>query len=309
MLPLLLLLQKISQFKGLVSSAYASALDMSPSDTTVRSVTCGGSSVYSSSGASYARTAAASRSARLLLKDVAAPIPQSTSSWVDITTVFSVPAPTDVSRRSQILETVSSASSGILSGPLSQFFGVQDLMIKCADAVSASSTSSRGPQAPRATPANDSELLSPEAGEMTADLPLASDTSAALLPTDAGTGNQSGITVSIPDTAILPPSSAADSQSSSITVPAVPAVKVQPPTELQLSTFPWNPIKNVEAYAEAPACLFSPTAMNTVTDAHGRLWSLMNNHECAFRSVWVLEQISPDHCASFRSTLYYSSLQ
>lgn len=311
---LLVYLQRISTYQRLVSAAYATALSVPATNTKVISISCDGSSIYGTDGASY-KPSPGRTATRLLLSSEGleslqheslqqkVPVPASSSTWLDIRTVIAVPAPADLSRRSQILETVSSSSANILAGPISQFLQVQSLVVRSADPVVANSPSSK---APESQPTGGSELLNPESGELVGEDALPVEAYTALLPTDwsstpavSSTGApassdapESHMAASTPNAPVAPPASVAEAPSSSAPLAtAVPATAtaetttVDAPTELQLSTFPWNPIKKDEAYASAPACLFSPTQTNSVTDAHGRLWSLMNDKECAFRCV------------------------
>ncbi|KAF6254828.1 hypothetical protein COO60DRAFT_1538565 [Scenedesmus sp. NREL 46B-D3] len=66
------------------------------------------------------------------------------------------------------------------------------------------------------------------------------------------------------------------------TAPAAAGSSNREPTELQLSSFAWN-LLATDAGSTAPACQFSPTRRNSVTDSQGRLWSLANGRECTFR--------------------------
>eukprot|EP00882_Tetradesmus_deserticola_P029959 GHRQ01033603.1.p1 GENE.GHRQ01033603.1~~GHRQ01033603.1.p1 ORF type:complete len:275 (-),score=70.37 GHRQ01033603.1:119-922(-) len=67
-----------------------------------------------------------------------------------------------------------------------------------------------------------------------------------------------------------------------VAVAAAAGSASQEPTELQLSSFAWN-LLATDAGSTAPACPFSPTRKNSVSDSQGRLWSLANGRECTFK--------------------------
>jgi hypothetical protein len=286
--------QRIGLYKRLFASAYSNALDLPITDTTVNSVACGGNSVFSSTGV---RTLRSSRA--LLQAAAAAGTGGSTLTWVDITTVFSVSAPADARVQKTMTETVTSSSSGILAGPLSQFLGVNTLLVKASGAVK---------DAPAATAALPKAAGSdwpqvpvlavderPETGALSAE-PSATNNAAAAQPSltqsnqrRSGTEEPKQPVEVIPNTDNQPskkqqqqPKRKQQPSAAQVSTAAVAASKE--PTELQLSTFPWN-LMAADAANTAPTCQFSPTRSNTVSDLQGRLWSLMNGKECTFKAA------------------------
>jgi hypothetical protein len=290
---LLSLQQRIGLYKRLFASAYSNALDLPITDTTVNSVACGGNNVFSSTGVRSLRNS------RALLQ---AGSGSSTLTWVDITTVFSVSAPSDASLQETITNTVTSSSSGILAGPLSQFLGVNTLLVKASGAVKDAPATAALPKAAGSDWPQVPVLAaddSPEAGALSA-APAATPAAAQPSLTQSnqrrsGTEEPKAPVEVIPNTdqpnkkqqhqqqpkkTKKQPSSTAPVSTAAV---AAPSSSSQEPTELQLSTFAWN-LMAADAVNTAPACQFSPTRSNSVSDSQGRLWSLMGGKECTFKA-------------------------
>uniref|UniRef100_A0A383WJ56 Uncharacterized protein n=1 Tax=Tetradesmus obliquus TaxID=3088 RepID=A0A383WJ56_TETOB len=293
--------ERIGLYKRLFASAYSNALDLPITDTTVNSVACGGNSVFSSTGVRSLR------SSRTLLQAAATAAGSGGSAltWVDITTVFSVSAPADARVQKTVTDTVTSSSSGILAGPLSQFLGVNTLLVKASGAVKdAPSATAALPKAAGSDWPQVPVLAvdeSPEAGALSAD--SAGTAAQTAQPSLTGSNQRRSGTEEEPKQpveVITPhaeqpnkqqqqqqqqqPKKKKQASSTPVATAAAASSASSEPTELQLSNFAWN-LMAADAAATAPACQFSPSRSNSVSDSQGQFWSLMNGKECTFKAA------------------------
>ncbi|WIA42828.1 hypothetical protein OEZ86_008756 [Tetradesmus obliquus] len=292
--------ERIGLYKRLFASAYSNALDLPITDTTVNSVACGGNSVFSSTGVRSLR------SSRTLLQAAATAAGSGGSAltWVDITTVFSVSAPADARVQKTVTDTVTSSSSGILAGPLSQFLGVNTLLVKASGAVKdAPSATAALPKAAGSDWPQVPVLAvdeSPEAGALSAD--SAGTVAQTAQPSLTGSNQRRSGTEEEPKQpveVITPhaeqpnkqqqqqqqqPKKKKQASSTPVATAAAASSASSEPTELQLSNFAWN-LMAADAAATAPACQFSPSRSNSVSDSQGQFWSLMNGKECTFKAA------------------------
>ncbi|KAF8057666.1 hypothetical protein HT031_006015 [Scenedesmus sp. PABB004] len=290
--------ERVAAYSRLFGGAYAGTLDLPPSSAVVTSVTCGGSSVFAAARGGSVRALRAPRAPimRTLLAApsggadaaAAAAAGDAPLTWVDITTAFTIAAPPSDAAR--VAEAVSSASSGILAGPLSQFLGVNTLLVKAAAALGGApprgGAVAWGGSEPALAPARAeagswaAQLDPAHAGE---ELPVIGHADDDVTP-----GDEPG---AVPPSSL--PAAAAAPRGGGVALPPAPPGDVSAgPSERELSAFPWNQLLTDEHDA-APTCLFSPTRRNGVTDAQGRLWSLMNGRGCVFRAPAAAQQVAP----------------
>jgi hypothetical protein len=286
-------LQRVGLYKRLFASAYSNALDLSLTDTTVNSVSCGGNNVFSSTGIRSLRN---SRALLQAAAAAAAGTGGSALTWVDITTVFSVSAPAEARAQKEITEAVSSSSSGILAGPLSQFLGVNTLLVKASGLVKETPASSAAvapkaagsdwPQVPVLAVNDKPENGADDASAATADEPAAAQPSLTQSNQRVSGSEEPKKAVEVvtntPDQPSKQQQQPKKKQQPSQATVATAAAATAEPTELQLSTFAWN-LLAADAVSTAPTCPFAPTRRNSVSDSQGGLWSLTGSKECTFK--------------------------
>ncbi len=251
--------------------------------------------------------------------------------WAEVTAVLTL-AGTDAGVPAGSGARVQPLSSGILVGPMSEFFGASTLLIRARPLLAGQSVDTGAVMKPEAgvweregPPTLDDTFAVPPAvtePAPTAAVPVGVGASTAGEPWPSNDMDPAGARPSTmaPSTssatkATKPPRSKTQTPLAAAAAPAAPAahgeaapvavadasppempvgslqavpmpvatVAATEPSELELSTFPWRLLAQ-GGWDLAPSCAFAPTRNNSVTDARGRLWSLMHGGECVFRS-------------------------
>lgn len=135
LLLLCLLLQRVSAYRRIFAAAYSSVLKTPLPESVVTSIVCGGSTVFNVTADTPPQKALPAL--RSLLADdfedlerpesahrilLQLPPQNSGMKMVTVTTHFLVPAPTSISERLSVVETIKSKAAAVLSGPLRTFF-------------------------------------------------------------------------------------------------------------------------------------------------------------------------------------------
>lgn len=301
------------------SASYATALKLPPSYFNVDAVKCGGAPMTSSSSSSSrvgpsrhllaamvdnpGAAAAGMRGAPQSLVQqgssgrpkagpaaallAAAPTAGAGAKDTDIVTTFSVPAPADEAARTERTRNIMANSEGILTDPLSQFFGVPVKFkgIEQLDASGAPIAAADGTAAgtaAREVPGERPPPASPVSPRQPAGVTPPPGVTRPLVPAPVPPPVLAPV-LTEPPPLELPIPDEKQQQQPRKPPPPVPNPKPQKPSKPGKGPKPSPAQGSDPLYDTAPSCSSAPTMANSVADTLDRLWGWENWQSCVFR--------------------------
>ncbi|WIA12941.1 hypothetical protein OEZ85_006556 [Tetradesmus obliquus] len=311
--------QQLDNYSAVFSASYATALKLPPSYFNVDAVKCGGAPMTSSSSSSSrvgpsrhllaamvdnpGAAAAGMRGAPQSLVQqgssgrpkagpaaallAAAPTAGAGAKDTDIVTTFSVPAPADEAARTERTRNIMANSEGILTDPLSQFFGVPVKFkgIEQLDASGAPIAAADGTAAgtaAREVPGERPPPASPVSPRQPAGITPPPGVTRPLVPAPVPPPVLAPV-LTEPPPLELPIPDEKQQQQPRKPPPPVPNPKPQKPSKPGKGPKP-SPAQGFDPlYDTAPSCSSAPTMANSVADTLDRLWGWENWQSCVFR--------------------------